>query len=186
MISIESNPFFGTPLHNLESDPERALRLVPVGAQHLEASYLTRRAHVLADAGTHVVVADAHQSDGLAGIVGQPVQRNVLGQIVARHELERHRQVLLYQFLHPALYLPLLLSRGLVVQVEAHLALLPLHVGIIAATAAKQPDHRLVQQVLRGMRWRKFLLVVLVQYIVFHCFKLSSLLDSVCKLTQKI
>ena len=39
--------------------------LVPISAQHLETAYLRRRAYVLAYAGTHVIVANAYQSDSI-------------------------------------------------------------------------------------------------------------------------
>ena len=65
----------GWLLHDLEADTKLALLLVPVGAQEFEATYLRRGPHVLADAGADVIVADAHQADGLGGIGRQPSGR---------------------------------------------------------------------------------------------------------------
>ena len=68
------NRFIATPLlYNLETDAEGVLVLVPVGAEHLEAADLRGGAHMTPYAGTDVVVADAHQSDGVARIAGQTV-----------------------------------------------------------------------------------------------------------------
>ena len=52
-------------LDDLESYSERVFVFVPIGAEHLETAYLSRRADVLAYAGTDVVVANADQSDGV-------------------------------------------------------------------------------------------------------------------------
>jgi hypothetical protein len=46
---------------------------------------------------------------------------------------------------------------------EAHLALLALHVGIEAPVASKQPNHGLVQQVLSCMSWWKLVFVVFIE-----------------------
>ena len=122
-----------------------------------------------ADAGTDVVVADAHQPDGLAGIVGQAVGRDAFRQGVAGDELEGDGKVLVDEPLHLALYLAFLLSRGLVVEPEGHLALLALNMGIEGAFAAEDPYHRLVQEMFRRMCGWKLLLVVLVENIIVHC-----------------
>ena len=62
--------------HYLVADAEGHAVVVPVGAQHLETAYLCGAAHMLADAGADVVVANAHQSDGVAGIGWQAVEGN--------------------------------------------------------------------------------------------------------------
>ena len=121
---------------------------------------------MLADAGADVVVADAHEADGLGGIVGQTVCTDSLGQFIAGDELEGDGQVFVDEFVHPALYLLLLLARWLVVEIETHLALLPLDVGIITPLAAEQADHRLVQQVLSGVSGRELFLVMVIQDVV--------------------
>ena len=124
---------------------------------------------MLADTRTDIVVADAHQTDGFRSIVGQAVEGDVVGNLIAGHIFESHRQVLVDKPLHLSLYLSLLLAAGLVIQMETHLALLPLYVSIIGTLTAKEPDHGLVQQVLCCMSWRKLFFVMFVQNnIVFH------------------
>ena len=95
-------------------------------------------------AGADVVVADADQSDGVGGILWQPVGIDLRGQIVARDEFEGDGQVVVDELLHLALNLLLLLAGGLVVEVEAHLALLALDVGIKGPFAAEDANHGLV------------------------------------------
>ena len=141
---------------------------VPVGAEHFEAAYLGGGANVAAYAGADVVVADADKADGVGSILGQAVGIDLGGQLVAGDELEGDGQVVVDELLHLALNLLFLLAGGLVVEVEAHLALLALDVGIIGAFAAEDANHGLVQEVFRRMSWRKLLFVMLVQNIVFH------------------
>ena len=141
---------------------------VPVGAKHFEAAYLGGGANVAAYAGADVVVADAHESDGIGSILWQAVGIDLRGQLVARDELEGDWQVVVDELLHLALNLLFLLSAGLVVEVEAHLALLALDMGIIGAFAAEDANHGLVQEVFRRVGWRKLLFVMLVQNVVFH------------------
>ena len=124
------------------------------------------------DTGTHVVVADTHQSDGVGGIIGQSGKVDLLGQLAAGTELEGDGQIVGYQLVHATLYLLLILAGGLLVEVEAHLALLTLDMGIIGALTAKEALHRLIQQVLGGMSWGKLLLVVLVKNIIVHRFRI--------------
>ena len=136
--------------------------LVPISAKHLETSYLRGRAHMFAYAGTHVIVAYAHQSDSITGIIRQAVEADAFGQLVAIYVLERHWQVFFYQLQHSAFYLPLFLSCGFMVKSEAHLALFPFYMGIERPFAAKQPYHRLVQEMLGCMGRGKFFLVMFV------------------------
>ena len=75
-------------LDNFEAYAERVLVFVPVGAEHLEASYLGGGAHMFADTGADVVVADAYETDGVGDIIGQTVGIDALRQIVARNKLE--------------------------------------------------------------------------------------------------
>jgi len=57
--------------------------------------------------------------------------------------------------------------------VEAHLALLPLHMGIIRTLAAEKTDHRLVKKMFRRMTRRKLFFIMLIQDIVVsHLFML--------------
>ena len=124
------------------------------------------------DTGTHVVVADTHQTDGVGGIIGQSGKIDLLGQLAAGTELEGDGQVVGYQPVHATLYLLLVMATGLLVDVEAHLALLTLDMGIIGALTAEEALHRLVQQVLGGVCWGKLLLVVLVKEIIVHQFRI--------------
>ena len=137
---------------------------VPVSAKHLETAYLRGSADMLADAGADVVVADAHEADGVGGILGQTVEGNALWKFIAGDELEGDGQVLVDKLVHAAFDLLLFLARGLVVEVEAHLALLALDVGVVGALAAKEANHRLVEQMFSGMTGRKLVLVVIVQF----------------------
>ena len=153
---------------DLKAHPERTLMLIPVGTQHFEAPYLRRRAHMLADAGADIVIADAHQSDSVAGITRQTVELHVERNLIARDKLEGHGQVFVNQLVHPPFNLTLLLTAGLMVQVEAHLALLSLHMGIITALTSEDTNHRLVEQMLGRVGRGKLLLVVFIEYIIIH------------------
>ena len=123
---------------------------------------------------TDVIITDAHQADGVGGISRQTVGTDTLGQLVATDEFEGHRQVFVNQPQHLALNLLLFLPCGLVVKMEAHLALLTLDVGIERTLTAKETDHDLVEQVLSRMGRGKLLLVVFVQYVV-SCHNLCSI-----------
>ena len=145
-------------LNNLEADAEGALVLFPVGAEHLETADLRGAAYMLADAGTDVVVADTHQADGVGGIVGQT------GLC--------HRQISIDELVHTTLYLLLLLTTGLLIEMEAHLALFPLDMGIVGALTPKEALHGLIQQMFGCMCGRKLLLVMLIEYIIGHIFNI--------------
>ena len=54
------------------------------------------------------------------------------------------------------------------VQQKTHLTLLTLDMRIVGALAAEEADHHLVEQMLSGMRWRKLLLVMVVQNVFIH------------------
>ena len=148
--------------------------LVPIGTQHLEAAYLSGGAHMTAYAGANVVVSDANQSDSVAHIIRQTAGINVSGQAVERHEVEGDGQVSVYQLVHAPLYLFLLLSRGFVVQNKAHLAFFPLHMGIVTASTAKEPNHGLVQQMLGRMGWWKLVFVMIVQHTNYFILNNTS------------
>ena len=85
--------YFIVFLNDLEAHAEGALVFIPVGAEHLETADLRGAADMLADAGTDVVVADAHQADGVGGIVGQAGLIDLLRQLVAGDKFERHGQI---------------------------------------------------------------------------------------------
>ena len=135
---------------------------VPVGAKHLETAYLGGAADMFADAGTDIVVTDAHEANGVGGVLGQTVEGNALWKFIAGDELEGDGQVLVDELVHAALDLLLFLARGLVVEVETHLALLALDMGVVGTLAAKEADHRLVEQMFSGMTGRKLVLIVIV------------------------
>ena len=105
--------------------------LVPVGAKQLESPYLRGAAHVFTYAGTHVVIAYAHQSDGFGSIVGQPIKANAFRQFIAGGKLEGDGKILVYQAIHLLLNLLFFLPTGFVVEIETHLAFLALDVGIV-------------------------------------------------------
>ena len=156
----------------LEADAEGALVFVPVGAEHLETAYLGGAADMLADAGTDIIVADTDQTDGIGSIIGQTVETDIVWQLIAGDELECNGQVFLDELVHTTLYLLFLLARRLVVEMEAHLALLPLDMGIIGTLTAKDTDHGLIQKMLCRMTWRVFFFIVVVQDIVV-CHKIT-------------
>ena len=153
-------------LYNLEADSEGVLVFIPVGAEHFEAAYLGSGADVAPYARADVVVTDANQTDGVGGILWQTVGTDLRGKFVTRDKLEGDGQIVVDELLHLAFYLLFLLPTGLVVEVEAHLALLALDMGIVGAFATEDANHRLIQEVFRRVCWRKFLLVMLVQNII--------------------
>lgn len=105
--------------------------LIPVGTEHFEAPYLGSAADMTTYTWTDVVIADPHKADGVGSIFRQTTRINLLGQFVTRHKLEGDRQILINQFLHAALDLLFFLARGFVIEVEAHLALFTLDMGIV-------------------------------------------------------
>ena len=70
--------------------------VVPIRSQHLEPPDLGCGTHMLSNARTHIEVANSHQAYRLGCVVGQSVGINVIGQVVARHILERYGQVVRY------------------------------------------------------------------------------------------
>ena len=117
---------------------------------------------MLTNAGTDVVVTDAHKSDGLRGIIWQTVETHLLRQLVACHKLKHYRQIGLNQFVHPPFDFLLLLARWLRVQIEAHLTFLSFDMGIIRPFTAEEPYHRLIQQMLRRMCGRELFFIMVV------------------------
>ena len=105
--------------------------VVPIGAEKFETAYLSCRADVFSNAGADVVVAYAHQSDGVGCIVGQPIKADVFRQFVTGDELEGNGQILVYQAIHLLFNLLLFLPTGFVVEMETHLAFLAFNVGIV-------------------------------------------------------
>ena len=144
--------------------------VVPIGAEELEAAYLGCRADVFTNTGADVVVAYAHQSHDITGIVGQPFEADALGQLVTTDELEGDGQVFVNQTIHLLLNHLLVLSRRLTLETETHLALFTFDVGIVGTLTTEQPDHRLVEQMLGSMcrRKRYFTLVEYVQVALSH------------------
>ena len=158
-------------LNDLEAHAEGALVFIPVGAEHLETTDLRGAADMLADTGTDVVVADTHQADGVGGIVGQAGLIDLLRQLVAGDKLERHGQICFDELVHATLYLFFFLATGLLIEMETHLAFLPLDMGIVRALTAEDPLHGLIQQMLCGVSWGKFFLVMVIEYIIGHFLK---------------
>lgn len=135
---------------------------VPIGAQHFETTYLSSGADMFANAGTDIVVANANQTDGAGHIVRKTVERDLIGQLAELTELKGDGQVFVDKTLHLTLYLLLLLTGGLAVEIETHLALLALDVCIIGTLASEEAYHGLVEQMLCRMGRGKFILVMLV------------------------
>ena len=123
---------------------------------------------------TNIIVANTYQSDAITDIAGQSVGMHSFWQLTQRHHLEGNGQVFFYQPLHLTLNLFLFLTRGFVVNVEAHLALLALNMCIIRTLTTKQANHHLVEQMLRSMCWRELFFVVIVELIVFHLTSYTS------------
>ena len=158
-------------LNNLEADAEGTLLLFPVGSEHLKTADLRGAAYVLANAGTDIVVANTHEADSVGGIVGQTGLIDLFRQLFAADELKCHRQISIDELVHTTLYLLLLLTTGLLIEMEAHLALFPLDMGIVGALTPKEALHGLIQQMLCGVSWGKFLLVMVIEYIIGHFLK---------------
>jgi hypothetical protein len=117
---------------------------------------------MFANAGTDIVVANANQTDGAGHIVRKTVDRDFIGQFAELTELEGDGQIFIDKALHLTFYLLLLLTGGLVIQIETHLALLSLNVCIIGTLASEEAYHGLVEQMLCRMGRGKLILVMLV------------------------
>lgn len=149
-------------LDHFETDAEGVGEFVPVGAEKLKTAYLRGGTDMLSYAGTDIVVAYAHKTDGVGCVVGQTVGTDLVGQLVASDILVGDGEVVGYQFIHSLGNEFLLFLVGLVVDDEGHLALLALYVSIAGAFATKETHHGLVEKVLGGVGWRKLFLVVWV------------------------
>lgn len=147
---------------DFKADTEGLFVFVPIGAQHLEATYLSGGANMFANARTDIIVANANQTDGTGYIVRKTVERDFIGQLAELAELEGNGQVFVDKTLHLTLYLLLLLTGGLAVEIETHLALLALDVCIIGTLASEEAYHGLVEQMLCRMGRGEFILVMLV------------------------
>jgi hypothetical protein len=112
---------------------------------------------------TNIVVTDSYQSDSVRGIFRQTVERDFLWEIITGYKLESDREILVDKSIHATFYLLLLLTGGLVVEIETHLALLTLHMGIIAPLTTEDTDHRLVKQMLCSMSGRKLVFIMFVE-----------------------
>ena len=116
-----------------------------------------------ADAGAEVVVADADEAEGLAGIVGELPEVHLGRHLATLHELVANGQTLCYHHVDAALNLRHLLVGGAGVEEIVALALLALDMRIARPRTAKHPHHRLVQNMLRRMHRRVLVFVVGVQ-----------------------
>ena len=63
---------------SLEANPERALMLIPVGSEHLEAPYLGSATYMTAYTRTDVVIADTYKADSVGSIFRQTAGINLL------------------------------------------------------------------------------------------------------------
>ena len=131
-------------LYQLENDAENSL-LVVAPAIDFEGAYFAGILHMGTDAGTYVVVADAHQAEGGTGIVGQLAGIYLGGQIVACGKLVGHGQALRNHVVHPSLNLLHLLFGRAFGQWPADFALLALDVCVARTFASEHPYHRLIQ-----------------------------------------
>ena len=127
---------------------------------------------MLADAGTDIVVANPDETNGVGGIVWQTVEADIVRQFITGDELICDRQVFLDELVHTTLYLLFLLARRFMIEIETHLALLTLDMGIIGTLTAKDANHGLIQKMLCRMTWREFFFIVVVQDIVF-CHRIT-------------
>ena len=116
-----------------------------------------------AEAGADVVVTDAHDAEGVAGVVGQFGEGDTGGDVVAGHQLVGDGQVGLYEGVDAPLNVGHLLLGERPVDEEVNLALLAFDVTVAAAFATEHAAHGLVEQVLGGMGRRKLFLVVGVE-----------------------
>ena len=123
---------------------------------------------MLANAWTNIVVANANQTQGVAGIVWKTVYLHTSWDVVTIHKLVGHWHIKLYQAIHLRLDRLLLLAGRLVINHEGHLALFALDMGILAALATKHTNHQLVEQMLSRMSRRELLLVMLIQYEIMY------------------
>ena len=113
------------------------LVFVPVSAQHFETAYLTGGTHMLPDAETNIIVANADKAKRVGGIVGETLYVHLCRDFITRNIFECDGQVLFYQPLHLALDILFFLPGRLVIQMKTHLALLALYVGIVRTVTPK-------------------------------------------------
>ena len=157
-------PTLCNSLYNLKSYTKGMGLLIPICSEHDKAPYLYCRTHMLADARTDVVVADAHKAYLLRHILWQTVYPNAFRHVVDVNILVDDGQVFCNEVVHARLYLLLFLTRRLMVEREAHLAFLAFDVRIIGASTPKHPHHGLVQEMLCRMCRRKLVLVMFIQF----------------------
>ena len=83
--------------------------LFPIGAKHLEPAYLTRTSYMTPYAWTNIIVADMHNANSIAGIIGKSFKTDTFWNSITIHELKPHRKILIDESYHLAFYLPFLL-----------------------------------------------------------------------------
>ena len=115
-----------------------------------------------ADAGTHIIIAHAHQSQRVRGLIGQALQADLGRHFVAGDKFVRDGQMGVYHLVYTACNLFHLLGRGLCRQLIVYLTLLAFYVCVVGTLASEHPHHRLVQNVLGSVHGRVFRLIVVV------------------------
>ena len=113
-----------------------------------------------ADTGAEVVVADAHQAERLAGIVGQLPEVHLGRYLATLHELIAHGQMLRYHFVDAALNLLHLLVGGSGVKEVVALALLLFDMCVARPRTSEHPHHGLIENMLCRMHFGVFGLVM--------------------------
>ena len=126
--------------------------LIPVGAKDFKATNLRGATHMLPNAGTDIIVTNAHQSYHLRRVIGQPVEAHLIRDMVAVNKLKSDGHVLIDQLVHAPLYLSFGFSVWFRVKDICDLALLALDVRIVRPGTAKHTYHRLVEQMFRRVR----------------------------------
>ena len=85
---------------------------------------------MFANAGAYVEVTDAHQADGLGGIVGQAIECDIGWDVVAVYVFVGHGQILVDEFVHLCFDGFLLLSVWFPIEDVSDFALFSFDVGV--------------------------------------------------------
>ena len=149
-------------VNQLESNAPNLGVGIVIMAQQLKRANLVGVLNVLADAEALVVVAYLYHAHGLGGIVGQAFHVEAALCLGLGDVLGGDGQVLVYHLVHCVFQLLHLLWGGAGWQLIVQFALLTFDVGFHGASAAKEVDHRSVDDVLGSVHWGVFLLIVLV------------------------
>ena len=115
---------------------------------------------MLTNTRTDVIIANNHESERLAGIFGQFVERYTFRDIVTSHKLISHRQIRINKFIDFCFDSSNLLFCRALCQIKINLALFSLNMSIFRPRAAEHFHHRGIEQMLRRMRRFKLLLVM--------------------------